>query len=50
MGDDFYGVWDRQRPDLPIETYPKTEEGKRESIDRWAKLADSDSLPGNKLG
>jgi hypothetical protein len=35
-GRDFFGIWDRQRPGPPVETFPRTDEGWRQA---WARFA-----------
>ena len=35
-GPDFFGIWDRQRPDFPIAKYPRTDDGWRQA---WLRFA-----------
>lgn len=54
QGEDFYGIWDRERPERPVQTWPKTPEG-REAAERrlhelvvWPILR-STELPGERV-
>jgi hypothetical protein len=53
QGEDFYGLWDRERPERPAETWPKTGEG-RDACERrlhelvvWPILR-ATRLPGDR--
>ncbi|MFN2589607.1 MAG: hypothetical protein ABR518_02420 [Actinomycetota bacterium] len=35
FGQDFFGIWDRQSPDAPMERFPRTDEGWR---DAWVRF------------
>ncbi len=37
-GRDFFGIWDRQRPGAPVETFPRTDDGWRQAWVRFAGL------------
>ncbi len=37
-GRDFFGIWDRQRPGAPVETFPRTNDGWRQAWVRFAGL------------
>lgn len=41
-GADFFGIWDRQAPDSPVERYPRNDDGWRGAWQRYAGLE-----PGN---
>jgi hypothetical protein len=41
-GDDFFGIWDRQAPEAPVERYSRTDDGWRTAWTRYAGLE-----PGN---
>jgi hypothetical protein len=40
--EDFYGVWDRESPGKPVETFPLTETGLQEATRRFAQLSQQD--------
>lgn len=37
-GADFFGIWDRQRPEAPSERFPRTDDGWRQAWTRFAGL------------
>ena len=56
FGRDFFGIWDRQSPDHPLERFPRTDEGWRDAWlrytaiePRWAEvgLQSPGGLPGH---
>jgi len=36
--DEFFGIWDRQSPEIPTERFPRTDEGWREAWERYAAI------------
>jgi hypothetical protein len=40
-GADFFGIWDRQDPSRPIETFPRTDEGWAEAWRRYVAIEDT---------
>jgi hypothetical protein len=36
-GEDFFGIWDRQNPDVPTERFPRTDDGWREAWLRFVQ-------------
>jgi len=41
FGDDFFGIWDRQSPNAPVERYPRTDDGWRQAWTRFSSLEPS---------
>ena len=39
-GSDFFGIWDRRAPQLPVERFPRTDQGWREA---WLRFRDLES-------
>jgi hypothetical protein len=37
-GADFFGIWDRQKPETPLERYPRTDDGWRDAWIRFSAL------------
>jgi hypothetical protein len=42
QGEDFYGIWDRESPGRPAETFPLTDAGLQEATRRFAQLSQQD--------
>ncbi|HET6770739.1 MAG TPA: hypothetical protein VFH75_03765 [Actinomycetota bacterium] len=42
QGEDFYGIWDRELPGKPVETFDLTEVGLQEARRRIARLSSQD--------
>ncbi len=40
-GQDFLGIWDRQAPERPVQTFPKSHSGGRQAWERWRMLTSS---------
>lgn len=38
MGPDFIGLWDRERPETPVEVFPRTVTGAAAARERWQRL------------
>lgn len=36
--DEFFGVWDRQAPETPMERFPRTDDGWRQAWERYAGI------------
>jgi hypothetical protein len=36
--DEFFGVWDRQAPETPLERFPRTDDGWRQAWERYAGI------------
>jgi uncharacterized RDD family membrane protein YckC len=41
FGQDFFGIWDREWPNGPVERFPRSDEGWRDAWVRFAALEDS---------
>lgn len=41
FGQDFFGIWDRERPNGPLERFPRTDDGWRDAWVRFTALEDS---------
>lgn len=42
QGEDFYGIWDLERPGKPVESFALTDEGVHEATRRFAQLSQQD--------
>jgi hypothetical protein len=42
-GGDFFGIWDRQTPDVPAERFARTDDGWRQAWTRYASLEPSNA-------
>jgi hypothetical protein len=54
LGEDFYGLWDRERPERPVQTWPKNREGADAAERRLHELVvwpilRSTRLPGERV-
>jgi hypothetical protein len=47
-GADFYGIWDQQQPEAPIERFPRTDDGWKEAWTRYSALDWPMSAPPKK--
>jgi hypothetical protein len=42
QGEDFYGIWDEERPGKPVESFALTDAGLQEATRRFARLSQQD--------
>lgn len=49
-GADFFGIWERERPDAPVRRFPRTEEGWREAWAAYVAMEPRPSAVGTPAG